>query len=232
MFAAHRAELLRRLPDDARVLDVGGWAWPLPRADWVIDLMPYETRGLYGSDSAPERFSEQTWIRRDICAREPWPFADGEFDFVVCAQTLEDVRDPIWVSEEINRVGRAGYVEFPSRLDEQSWGFEGQWSGWSHHRWLCEADRERAEVRFTFKFDLVHLPQFRFPTWFHDRLSAEQRLDWLWWEGGFRAHEQIHMDPPALFAELQAFVEEHSGLVGPPPRPGLRERLRSRLTPG
>jgi hypothetical protein len=50
------------------VLDVGGWAKPLPRADWVLDLMPYETRGAYGtSDSGPERFTTDTWIERDIC---------------------------------------------------------------------------------------------------------------------------------------------------------------------
>jgi hypothetical protein len=218
MLAAHREELLRRVSDGARVLDVGGWASPLARADWVIDLMPYETRGLYGGDPDPERFSAETWVRRDVCAREPWPFADDEFDFVVCAHTLEDVRDPVWVCEEVARVGRAGYVEFPSRLEEQTWGFDGPWSGWNHHRWLCEADREGNEVRFTFKYDLVHLEQFRFPPWFRDGLSAEQRVDWLWWEGGFAAREVIHMKPEELFAELQAFRDAHIGLVAPPAR--------------
>jgi hypothetical protein len=180
--------------------------------------MPYETRGLYGADPDPERFSAETWVRRDVCAREPWPFADDEFDFVVCAHTLEDVRDPVWVCEEIARVGRAGYVEFPSRLEEQAYGFDGPWSGWNHHRWLCEADRERGEVRFTFKYDLVHLEQFRFPGWFRDGLSAEQRVDWLWWEDGFAAREVIHMEPEELFAELRAFRDAHIGLVAPPRR--------------
>ena len=101
MFGPHREELLRRLPDEAVVLDVGGWAAPLERADWVIDLMPYETRGLYRrAEPQPERFTADTWVVRDICAREPWPFADDQFDFVVCAQTLEDIRDPVWVCEE------------------------------------------------------------------------------------------------------------------------------------
>jgi len=125
-------ERVEALPGGARVLDVGGWAAPLARADSVLDIMPWETRGLYGdADPAAERFDAQTWVQRDICSREPWPFADGAFDFVVCSHTLEDVRDPIWVCCELSRVARAGYVEVPSRLVEQSRGVQGDWVGWA-----------------------------------------------------------------------------------------------------
>ncbi len=50
------------LSDDALVLDVGGWAAPLNRADWVIDLMPYETRGVLapGGVGPPPRASTAT----------------------------------------------------------------------------------------------------------------------------------------------------------------------------
>src|SRR5919198_3858549 len=129
-------ERILRLPDDAAVLDVGGWAKPLPRADWVLDLMPYETRGLYGElDPAAERFSAETWVELDMCERTPWPFTDGQFDLAVCSHTLEDVRDPIWVCSELIRVARAGYIEVPSRLEEQAHGFQGPWVGWGPHRW-------------------------------------------------------------------------------------------------
>lgn len=229
MLPAHRAELLARLPDEARVLDVGGWASPLSRADWVIDAMPHESRGLYGGDPDPERFSAETWVQRDICAREPWPFADGEFDFVVCSHTLEDVRDPIWVCEEIARVGRAGYIEVPSRVLEQTWGFDGPWSGYSHHRWLCDVDRDAAAIRFTFKFHLVHHEAARLPPWLAAGLSAEQRVDWLWWEGGFSAEEVLHLDADALFRELADFVARHRDLVHEPPRAGPLGRLRRRI---
>ena len=76
--------LLATLPEDAKVVDVGGWAAPLNRADWVIDLMPYETRGQLPPGSygpPPERFSQETWVQRDICDHDPYPFEDGEFDF-------------------------------------------------------------------------------------------------------------------------------------------------------
>jgi len=78
--------------DDDLVLDVGGWAEPFARADWVIDLEPYATRGLYGDRIAAgaERFTADTWVVRDICDRERWPFHDGQFAFAICAHTLEE----------------------------------------------------------------------------------------------------------------------------------------------
>ena len=104
------------LPDDARVVDVGGWAAPLNRADWVLDAMPYATRGGIepaGVGPGPPRFGEETWIERDLCDRAPYPFEDDFFDFALCTFTLEDLRDPVWVCEEMSRISRAGYIEVP-----------------------------------------------------------------------------------------------------------------------
>jgi len=41
------SELLRRIQPNDLVLDVGGWACPFNRANWIIDAAPYETRGYY-----------------------------------------------------------------------------------------------------------------------------------------------------------------------------------------
>ena len=71
--------ILATVPDDARVLDVGGWAAPFNRAGWVIDLMPYESRGALipgGYGPGPERFGPETWVKTDICSHAPWPFED------------------------------------------------------------------------------------------------------------------------------------------------------------
>ena len=54
---------------------------------------------------------------------------DGFFDFAICSHTLEDVCDPVWVCEELARVAKAGYIEVPSRLEEQAWSFQGPWVG-------------------------------------------------------------------------------------------------------
>jgi hypothetical protein len=202
------AQVLARLDPDDLVLDVGGWADPFARADWVIDLMPYETRGLYGAAQPGERFTAETWVVRDICDREPWPFEDEQFDFAICSHTLEDVRDPVWVCEELQRVANAGYIEVPSRLEEQSFGVQGPWVGWSHHRWLI--DVQDGAIRFAHKSQLLdHRAADRFPTGFHATLSPEQRISALWWNDAFTAEERFFADPGEYDAYLRSFVASH-----------------------
>jgi SAM-dependent methyltransferase len=210
MLQSSRERILQLLSDDDSVLDVGGWAKPLPRADWVIDLLPYETRGLYGDPPDPERerFDASSWVQRDICDREPWPFADGQFDFVVCSHTLEDVRDPLSVCAEMQRVGGAGYVEVPSRLEEQAYGVQGPWVGWGHHRWLIDVGD--TEIDFAFKHHVIHGRESdHFPAGFAESLSPEERVEVLWWEGSFRFRERQFADAAELDAYLAGFVSEH-----------------------
>jgi len=199
------------LEADDVVLDIGGWGRPLTRADWVMDLMPYETRGLLGSNGPlPERFTKQTWIERDICDREPYPFADKQLDFVVCSHTLEDVRDPIWVCDEMVRIAKAGYIEVPSRLEEQSYGFQGPWAGWSHHRWLIELNDGRLE--FVFKHSVVHNRRSdRFPRGFERALTAEERVVALWWENSFDYGERVLLSAEQLDPYVADFVSRNRG---------------------
>jgi len=198
--------LLALLSDDDLVLDVGGGSSPLPRADWVLDLVPCEERQA----AEGERFSASTWVRRDACDREPWPFEDGRFAFAVCSHTLEDVRDPVWVCSELQRVARAGYIEVPSRLEEQSWGVIGPWVGWSHHRWLV--DVSDGAIQFVHKPHAIHGQESaHFPPGFHDSLSPEERVQQLWWEGSFDAREQVFLDADSLDAYLAEPIEARGG---------------------
>ena len=215
ILAANEQRILDELAGGALVLDVGGWADPFARADWVIDLMPYETRGLYGGKPDPERerFSAQTWVVRDVCDRDPWPFSDGQFDFAVCSQTLEDLRDPVGVCRELQRIARAGYVEVPTRLAEQSAGVEGAWPGWSHHHWICDVEDGRRRAS----------PSPSSTTWctarptISPRRSARARarpprpgplLDGL-----LRLRGAHPVRPEALEAELRETVDDHRAEV-------------------
>ncbi len=232
MLESSSQRIIENLGADDVVLDVGGGANPFTRADWVIDLMAYDDRGLYGDDIDPssERFDGNTWVQRDICDKQPWPFADKQFDYVTCSHVLEDIRDPIWVCSELIRVAKAGYIEVPSRLEEQSYGFQGPWAGWGHHRWLI--DLEGDELIFVFKHHVLHnRDSDRFPLDFHKTLAIEQRIHRLWWEGGFQYRELAFFDGPTLDAYLQEFVTAHL-----PPEfrrsgsepDGARRRLRLR----
>lgn len=232
MLDAARRRLLERTPAEARVLDVGGWAKPLPRADAVLDLLPYATRGLYGAeDDTPERFSAASWVQRDICDHEPWPFADGAFDVAVCSHTLEDIRDPVWVCHELSRVARAGYVEVPAPVEELTWGVHGPWVGWTHHHWITEREQApggREGLRFTFKPHLLCAPGRHLAPGTLDGLAPEDRVIALWWEGSIPAREQVLVGAEQFDPWLAGLLDAYGGAAPPPP---VARRLRRRLRP-
>jgi SAM-dependent methyltransferase len=197
---AQNLERVLALPEEARVLDVGGWAAPVNRADWVLDVKPYATRGAMfeeGFGPAPERFTEDTWVERDICDHEPYPFDDDFFEFVICTFTLEDLRDPIWVCREMSRIGKAGYIEVPSLFDELMWMNPevsgGQWVGHSHHNWICWMEGE--ELVFVPKFHSLHSDwRTRIPRRWARRLEHEERVLAHFWEGELPAREWMAID--------------------------------------
>lgn len=183
-----------------RVLDVGGWYQPFNLATHVIDLCPYETRrrqeALNPEDA--ERFGPATWHVGDVCVA-PWPYPDKFFDFVLCSNLLEDVRDPLAVCREINRVGRAGYIETPSRLREifaksapgplARWRGQAPEVGFYHHRWFVECDG--SHLRFTAKTAVLT----QHPRYYLTRRDAGRRLTeaesglGLFWAGDFTFEE-------------------------------------------
>ncbi len=148
---------------------------------------------------------------------------------MICSQTLEDIRDPIWVCHEMNRIAKAGYIEVPSRLEEQSWGVIGMFGvGWSHHRWLI--DVTDGGIEFVSKpHALEGRPDLHFPPGFWEQLSEEERVQTLWWEGSFSYREQVFVDAAKsdayLSAPIAAGLREHP--LPADPRSRLR-RLRAR----
>lgn len=137
------AWLTERIPAGARVLDVGAGIAPFARADVLVDL------------AKPNGAPHQEWIRSDIIS-DPLPFPDKSFEFVYCRHVLEDVHDPFPLLLEIERVGKAGYIETPSPIAELCRGVDGSspaWRGYHHHHWLIWA--HLGELRFVTKYPLV-----------------------------------------------------------------------------
>ena len=233
-FQGLRLEVAKRLseslPADARVLDVGGGARPFPRADWVIDALPYGQRaGLGRLDASQEHFGPDTWVQWDLCARQPWPFDDGYFDYAVCSHLLEDVRDPIWVCSELNRVAKAGYVETPSRILEQSRGAEHPlYAGFYHHRWLVEEDK--GVLSFRFKPHSLHSLKgaivAEIGVW--RQIAPQYAYLSMEWEGGFEFREVMEFDEAKVNQEMVDFatkVRALPGLTVPIAKP-LTERIK------
>lgn len=221
MYEPNVARVLSMLAPGDVVVDIGGWACPFNRADYIVDAEPYETRGYYrtfggaasqGGDV--EHFSRERWIVRDLCAHDPYPFADKSVDFVICSHTLEDVRDPLRVCAEMIRIGRRGYIEVPSRVWETCRGHESsRTAGLSHHRWLIDIADGR--IDFLMKFHVMHSHwRYSLPASFGASLSPEASVQWLFWDGRFEYAERSIHGLDAQAAELAAFVDR----VRPYPR--------------
>jgi hypothetical protein len=139
-----------RLPDSYfegkdKILDLGGWFKPEVRATHVVDIMPWETRGAKVSlERLPsERFSKDTWFQADFLNPTfKLPFDDKSFDAVICGHTVEDLASPENLLREMQRVGKAGAIECPSRLAEQTLGLRDRmcnFPGHPHHHWIVDS---------------------------------------------------------------------------------------------
>jgi len=212
-------EIANSLPDSYKVLDIGGAVAPFQRADYMVDIVPFEEISWHQQRGVgTPRLTKSNHIQHDICSREPWPFEDKQFDFVFCSHVLEDIRDPLWVCSELIRVSKAGYIEIPSKLYEMTFGLEAKkLSGASHHRWLIDVSDNK--IRFTFKYFYIHLPFIN-----TNRKKLDQHHDDMLlrikWEGSFGFFEnwlasgkdtfEYYLDRPITEKEKWKFFRKAS----------------------
>lgn len=189
---------IEQFPESALVLDVGGGAKPLRRADYIIDLLPYGKRGSYGfRGNVREHYSPDTWFVADLCSPESWPFRGLIFDYVFCSKTIEDLRDPIRLLQHTQRIGKRGFIstvhwtfeanEIPNSKTRSllSGRFMNRKSsscyvGYPHHRWLVNL--KDAKLEFVWKSAVLHANPGIRP-------HVKQKLYHLKWEGSFEALE-------------------------------------------
>jgi len=96
---------------EALVLEVGSGASPYFRANVLCDA--YE--------ETQERFYAYLVHDRPtiLAFGERLPFKDGSFDFVIASHVLEHSAEPEKFLSEIQRVGKAGYIEVPDAFMER-----------------------------------------------------------------------------------------------------------------
>lgn len=95
-----------------KVLEIGPGQNPTFRANVLVEKFLGDNRHRSGDMRI---YPHQTLVN---AAAEALPFADKEFDYVICNQVLEHSDDPAQFLREITRVAKAGYVETPSLLGE------------------------------------------------------------------------------------------------------------------
>lgn len=105
-------ERIRSILPSHRVLEVGPGGTPHSRSDVFLDRRfedPAIAKGQRGH--TPPMVSNKPLIYYD---GDTFPFKDKEFDYVICSHVLEHVPDPEMFISEITRVGKSGYLEFPT----------------------------------------------------------------------------------------------------------------------
>jgi SAM-dependent methyltransferase len=118
MFFPHRITSLA--PTDL-VLEIGPGTSPHPRANVFLEMRYQDesefVRQVGGATGAKPA--------KDVVLFDGnrFPFADQAFDYVICSHVIEHVTDvPAFVSEMV-RVGKAGYLEYPTILYEYLYNF-------------------------------------------------------------------------------------------------------------
>ncbi len=194
-------------PDDL-VIDIGGAYEVFPRANAVVDMVPYEQRSPGQLRDLPEQFTADTWYVGDICDDAVWQqFSDKQFDFVICSHVLEDIRDPLFVCRQMLRIGKSGYIEVPSKFRECCRADPNSLvTGWEHHRWLIEYVDDT--LAFTPK-----LPYFGYFDYLGDLRRSElhdfgRQFLSLHWKGSFNYAERVTKGSPAETENMFLYVDQ------------------------
>ena len=82
---------------------------------------------------------------------ENLPFADNEFDFVVASHVIEHVKDPKKFIAELERVSKKGYIELPTKL-EDNLVFENK----KEHLWHMDFDDVNLELIISKKLQVFN----------------------------------------------------------------------------
>lgn len=108
------------ISNDALVLDVASGGKPYWRSDVLMDKFVFDN-----SERDADLIIDRDFVVGDVVRL---PFKDKAFDFVIARHILEHLPDPEVFLKELQRVGKAGYIETPSSFSESLFG-------WPFHLW-------------------------------------------------------------------------------------------------
>jgi hypothetical protein len=62
----------------------------------------------------------------------------GKFDFSICSHTIEDVFNPLELTDLLTKISLAGFIASPSKYDEFSFLYQNKYRGNAHHKQFLE----------------------------------------------------------------------------------------------
>ena len=122
-----------------------------------------------------EHYKEKTFVK---ITEKKLPFKDKEFDFIIASHVIEHVDDISYFLNELTRIGKKGYIEVPTRL-EDNLVFENK----KAHLWHLVFDDVKNKIIFSDKIQYFE-PIFsigtikKFNEYFRESLVIE-----LFWDG-------------------------------------------------
>lgn len=134
-----RQNVINYLKDNkkTRVLDIGYSAnsWDTEYVTHYVDVIKSdETKiGFLGDINFPYIWEE---VAKDV-------EVNGKFDFCICSHTLEDIINPLYVSQMINKFCLSGFIAVPSKFIEMTKWIDGQYRGYIHHRYIFNYENDK-----------------------------------------------------------------------------------------
>ena len=146
-----------------RVLDIGCGYGANKYATTICDILDLS-----------DHYKDKTFIKIN---EKKLPFKDKEFDFIIASHVAEHVEDISYFLNELARVGKKGYIEVPTKL-EDNLVFENK----KAHIWHLVFDDVNNKLKISKKIQYIE-PILtvstikKFNDYFRESLIIE-----LWWE--------------------------------------------------
>lgn len=113
-------ERIRQIKKGDKVLEIGPGSSPHPRADILLEKNFTENEAKKQRGNHHPLHTNKELIYYD---GDKFPFHDKAFDYIICSHVIEHVEDVESFCREIFRVGRKGYIEFPTIYYEYIYNF-------------------------------------------------------------------------------------------------------------
>lgn len=199
-------EKLKIKPNE-KVLDIGGSMMQHKeiKVDTLADIIhpedaPYE----------PSKLLANRFIKVDI-TREKLPFADKQFDVVLCTHVLEDLPSPFLIMDEMARVAKRGLIVTPSMgfdmkftpIDYTNWLTGARRvPGEAHHKWFFVKEGNVLKV-IPKIFPILYTEEFQVTKW---KGGCEMEY---YWNGIIKYIEFPGLNTHTLIDEYKRFVDKN-----------------------